>query len=90
MKTIILDFTDCKYYAQLHKILKESFGFPEYYGANVDALWDCLDNYCDFELQVIIKGLSSMPDEFDDYIERMLKVFDRVHISTPNITFEIV
>ena len=39
---IVLDFTDCKYPADIHRVLKESFGFPEYYGANLDALHDCL------------------------------------------------
>lgn len=90
MKTIILDFTNCKYHAQLHEILKESFGFPEYYGANLDALWDCLRFYCDFELCVIIKGLDTMPKEFDEYIDKMLEVFEDVHCETPNIRFEIV
>ncbi|HZJ75352.1 MAG TPA: barstar family protein, partial [Clostridia bacterium] len=31
---IILDFTGCRYLGEIHKILKERFGFPEYYGEN--------------------------------------------------------
>lgn len=26
----------------MHKYLKEVFSFPDYYGCNLDALWDCL------------------------------------------------
>ena len=27
---------------QAHEYLAEAFGFPEYYGKNLDALYDCL------------------------------------------------
>ena len=27
---------------ELHKFLKKELGFPDYYGENLDALWDCL------------------------------------------------
>ena len=26
----------------IHRILKETLGFPDYYGENLDALYDCL------------------------------------------------
>ena len=31
---IILDFTGCRRLGEIQKILKERFGFPEYYGEN--------------------------------------------------------
>lgn len=90
MNTITLDFTGCKYLGEIHKILKEKFGFPKYYGENLDALWDCLDNYCDYQLHVRIMGINSLPNEFNEYIYKMLEVFEDVHKETPNITFEII
>lgn len=27
---------------KFHKIIKDLFDFPEYYGDNLDSLWDCL------------------------------------------------
>lgn len=86
---IILDFTGCRYLGEIHKIIKEQFGFPEYYGENLSALWDCLDNYCDYNLHVYIRGLSDLPEEFGEYINKIWKIFCRVNITTPNITFEI-
>ncbi len=87
---IILDFSQCRCFSELHHVLKEGFGFPDYYGENLDALWDCLDGYCDNEMTVTIMGVSALPKEFMSYMERILEVFEDVHRSTPNITFEVV
>ena len=42
MKRIELDFTKCKDRGDVHAYLKEQFGFPDYYGNNLDALFDAL------------------------------------------------
>lgn len=90
MQEIILDFTNCKYLLDLHKELKEKFGFPDYYGENLSALWDCLDNYCDWDLCVYVKGLNTLPKEFKDYMQKIIMIFARVHSTTPNIVFELI
>ncbi len=90
MEYITVDFTGCKYLGEIHEVLKGSFDFPEYYGENLSALWDCLAYYYDNDLHVYIKGLSSIPNEFDDYMSKMWQIFCRVNKTTPNVTFEIV
>ena len=71
---ILLDLTDCKGY-ELHKRIKDAFGFPEYYGENWDAFWDLIDGIRDNTI-VEIKGLSTLPSEFDWHINKMLGVFE--------------
>ena len=90
MKKITIDFNGCRTYHKFHQILKEAFDFPNYYGENLDALWDCLDNYCDFDLIVEIKGFNSLPKELKQYIPKVMNVFDDVTESTPNIKFVII
>ncbi|MBR6615488.1 MAG: barstar family protein, partial [Lachnospiraceae bacterium] len=42
MKRIELDFSQCTDRSEVHAYLKEQFGFPDYYGNNLDALFDVL------------------------------------------------
>ena len=40
-KTIKLDFSAITNLSEMHEYLKKEFGFPDFYGANVNALIDC-------------------------------------------------
>lgn len=42
MKTYMIDCRELTDKAAAHAYLKALFGFPEYYGNNLDALYDCL------------------------------------------------
>lgn len=89
---IILDFTNCKYLGEIHKILKNKFGLPEYYGENWDALWDCLDGlfYERGNFLVKICGFNSLDNELKKHCKTMLEIFDDIQKSTPNVTFELI
>lgn len=89
MKTIILDFSECKYASEIHKVIKKAFSFPDYYGANLSALWDCLDYYCNYDLTVDVRGFNLLPEEFNDYKIKILEIFNGVSENSPNIIFKI-
>ena len=42
MRTIVVDFQDFEDKASLHRFLAEHLDFPDYYGKNLDALYDVL------------------------------------------------
>ncbi len=87
---IILDFTDCDNWLKMYDILKDGFGFPEYFGNNPDALWDCMRDYCEKGTRIIVKGSKNIHENLKDEFALILRVFNRVHKETPNITFEII
>ena len=88
MNMINLDFSNCNYISEIHKELKNKFDFPEYYGENLDALWDCLDYYTSQNLIVMISGFQIIEKQFDDYASKIKEVFKRVSLNCPNIQFK--
>ena len=42
MRTVVLDFHDFEDKASVHRFLSEHLDFPDYYGNNLDALYDVL------------------------------------------------
>lgn len=89
---IVLDFSGCRYLSEVHKILKERFGLPEYYGENWDALWDCLRDlfYKRGDWFVEIYGLTTLQEDLKEECVKMLEVFRDVHQSTPNVVFRLI
>lgn len=71
---LIVDFTECKYYTEMHKRIKEGLKFPDYYGENLDALWDLISEPRD--AFITIKGIHDLPKSFDEFVEKLLKTFE--------------
>ena len=41
-KDRVLDFSNCKYLGEVHELIKKELELPEFYGCNLDALWDAI------------------------------------------------
>ena len=78
MRKIVLDFTGIRNRDDLHQYLKERFGFPEYYGENLDALYDVLTEPMEETEIVFAEDRSGFPrgEEMRSYLERVRKVFE--------------
>ena len=69
-----VDFSNIEDYREIHQILKESLDFPDYYGGNLDALFDCLTDMLGDISIIEIHGIENLK-KFDGYDKRLLKVF---------------
>jgi len=90
---IVLDFKNCNNWQQIHSILKESFGFPDCYGRNWNALWDFMNEVFYFNntpYTIEIHGINTLTKEYQNYCEKMLEVFEEVHKEMPYITFKLI
>lgn len=88
--TIVLDLTGCKYIMHMHKIIKETIGFPDWYGNNWDAFWDMGYDYIPENAHIVIRGTKTMPKELEKDIKLLSEVLDDIHKeASPTITYEI-
>ncbi len=75
-KTAILDLTGCKYLGELHGRIKSALDFPDYYGENWDAFWDCINVDCDVDV-VIIKGSTKVAEELIPDVKTLIELLEK-------------
>ena len=88
MKYITLDFAEIKSLWQLHEYFIDIFELPDYYGRNMDALWDCLS--CSFEenTTIILKNLHSMSIDMHPIIPAIQKLFQDLENEEAEVTIK--
>ena len=80
MKTIRVDFSKCENSEQMHEQLRRALNLPEYYGGNLDALWDVLTGLPHKGKHFII----SLPDAESDiasYADSICDIFREAGVS---------
>lgn len=70
-----IDFSEVKYYMEVHPIIQRALDFPEYYGGNLDALWDCLTDMAGRPVHIEIIGLEVIERKFGDYANKLVDTF---------------
>lgn len=78
----ILDFSGVKTWIDIHAIIEKEFDFPDYYGANWDAFWDCITDFIDSRgLDLEIIGLDKIYSEFKEDVDILVELLkDLKHI----------
>ena len=71
-----------------HAHLKAQFDFPEYYGSNLDALWDLLSTWSDPVLVRLIHS-EALYQSLGAYGVQLISVFTDVLQENTKIRFEI-
>ena len=71
-------------------IIKDTFGFSDFYGNNLSALWDSLSEYCPPDTVIYVKGVNTLPKDFDEYTSKIFDIFKRLENEDENIKFEIM
>lgn len=87
MKNVILDCEKLLHRKQAHQYLAQMLEFPDYYGKNLDALFDCLTELG--ECIIVLEG-EAMLRQTDCYGARVLKVLEEAVQANPNLRLEIL
>ncbi len=89
MKTVTLKLEKMRSVRQLHVYLRSELDLPEYYGANLDALYDCLTEICEPVILKIPKAIA-LGSELGWYGERLLLVLQDAAAVNPDLQVELI
>lgn len=75
MEIVIIDGKDITSTEALHRILKDKLDFPDYYGENLNALWDCLTGWIELPLTLVWKNFEISQKELGSDADDVLELF---------------
>ncbi|MBR2334720.1 MAG: barstar family protein [Clostridia bacterium] len=78
IKKYTIDFTNVNYYLEMHAVIWKALDFPDYYGCNWSAFWDCLTDMYGDPIHIEIIGLDVIERKFGaDTTQKMLEILKR-------------
>ena len=57
---------------EFHDAIAAALDFPDYYGRNLDALWDCLTGWIDTPATIVWKDSAASKARLGDFGERVV------------------
>lgn len=88
MKTITLELTRLHSVPALHKYLRSALALPVYYGANLDALYDCLTELAE-PTQLIVPAAVADNGHLGWYGKQLLQVLQDAAAENENLTVTV-
>lgn len=89
MKYMILDGNMIQSKEHLHDILARELQLPDWYGHNLDALYDCLtDRFEDTVISVV--NLEQLSEELQQYCRRLVRVLRDAAAENPHLHLNII
>ena len=85
MMELILDGRLCVERTQTHLLLKELLSFPDYYGMNLDALYDLLSEY-GREMTLVLRNCYALETQLGGYGTALLATLREADDNNPKIT----
>lgn len=76
-KKYTIDFSNVKYFLEMHKMIQESLDFPDCYGCNWSAFWDCLTDIYGESIHIEIIGIDVIERKFEDAASQMISILKR-------------
>lgn len=85
MKQTVIDGSTIFTSPDLHDAISQVLSFPDWYGRNLDALYDCLTDIAE-DTHLHIRNWHHIEFHLKDYSGKALYVFHCAHADNPHIT----
>ena len=90
VKQRVLNFTQCKYLSEVHRTIQQELELPEWYGRNLDALWDSLTGIMYLPAEItIIYNPNHKDKALAAEIDKIIEVFKDAEIEYPEIVVHV-
>lgn len=70
MEKYTIDFFGVTTRRQAHKLIADTLGFPEYYGRNLDALFDCLTELP--ECHIVLENINTLGERSEAFVQTFI------------------
>ena len=88
MKTIIIDGNEIISMSEIHEVFAEELDFPDWYGKNLDALYDCLGDVTE-EVEIIFENIAELEENLGISFQRLCRLLEDVSTENDYISVEI-
>ncbi|KJD58668.1 barstar family protein [Bacillus velezensis] len=77
MEIAIIDGKDVTSTEALHRILKDQLDFPDFYGENLNALWDCLTGWIELPLTLVWENFEASQKALGSDADNVLRILKK-------------
>ncbi len=90
-KERVLDFSKCRYLGEIHQVIQQELELPEWYGQNLDALWDSITGimYVPADITIIYKPETEGSQELAPEIRKIIDAFKEAAQEYNEITLHV-
>lgn len=90
-KQRVLDFSKCQYLGEVHQVIQQKLELPEWYGQNLDALWDSITGimYVPVDITIIFKPETQKSQELTFEIRKIIDIFKEAAQEYNEITLHV-
>lgn len=81
-----LDGNEIRSIEEFHDKLKIILELPDYYGRNLDALWDCLTAWVDRPHRLVWKNFENSRLYMGEYADKALELFVEAEKEMPRVS----
>jgi len=89
MKTFTIDCTNIETPEQLHTAMAQTLSFPDWYGRNLDAMYDCLTELED-ATELTVLNWHALEYRLGDYSGKLVYVFHCACQDNPDLKISLI